>query len=165
MILSLTKPTDPILRKMTGVIDLNDIESLKTIATEMHKFVRDVNAIGLAAPQVGLNLRLFVLNSVEDEITCINPEIIMASSDTFDNQEGCLSFPGLFLKVPRPKFVNASWINLDGIRVTQQLENEVTGAWMHEFDHVNGMLFSDRVGKVSLMMARKRAEKLKRMSK
>jgi len=152
--------TSTLLRKTCEPVDLSKLDEIKLIAAEMHKFVRDHNAIGLAAPQVGIDLQLFVLNSIEHEITCINPEILMSSSDTAPSHEGCLSFPKLFLKVARPTWINVGWTNLEGVKEQHALENEAAAAWLHEYDHINGILFTDRAGPVSLMMAKKKAAKL-----
>jgi peptide deformylase len=156
---------DPLLRKVCEYVDLDKLDELKPIIDEMHQFVRKHNAVGLAAPQIGIDLRLFVLNSTEQFITCINPEISMASVDTSTSPEGCLSFPGLFLKISRPKWINVNWINQDGLRENHNLEDEVAAVWMHEYDHLNGILFSDRAGPVSLMMAKKKLIKAEKRKK
>src|SRR5271157_300832 len=148
--MKLVANSSPGLRKGCSVVDINKLDEVKPIASEMHKFMRERNAIGLAAPQIGIDLQMFVINSTEFEITCINPEILMSSSDTAPSHEGCLSFPGLFLKIARPTWINVSWTNLDGIKEQHNLENESAAAWLHEYDHINGILYTDRAGPVSL---------------
>jgi len=118
----------------------------------MHEF----QGVGLAAPQVGLSLRLFVMliNGVAQP--CFNPEVISISTETEKGVEGCLSFPHLWLAVKRPLFVEARFTNLAGNLVNEKFDNMEARCYLHETDHLNGVRFVDLVGPMSLKTAQGR---------
>jgi len=103
--------------------------------------------IGLAAPQVGLDLRLFVMNIEEGEFDkIINPKILKAEGMcTF--HEGCLSFPQLFADIVRPEWIRVQYINEDGEEVVRDKDGLWARCFLHEFDHLEGKLFVDYLSK------------------
>jgi len=132
------------------------------LVKEMIKVMVLHNGIGLAAPQIGINKRLFVIGSKDtDFIACINPEwepIEDSDQRLFD--EGCLSFPGLFLKVKRYKRIKVSYTTMTGEQKTRELSGVWSQAFQHEYDHLDGITFDKKVSKIKLNMAQKKREKM-----
>lgn len=127
----------------------------------------DAPGIGLAAPQIGLNARLLVMDCAgKDEtpepMALINPEILDASEELNEHEEGCLSIPDQYAPVTRPAEVTVRWLNVDG----ETQEQRFTGLWatcvQHEIDHLNGKLFIDYIGAVRRQMITQKMKKLKR---
>jgi peptide deformylase len=123
--------------------------AVRKLAQDMLDTMYDNNGVGLAAPQVGVSKRLFVLDvSAEDDpnrpLVLINPAII-ASSGEMTGTEGCLSFPGVFFEVKRFSKVTVKYTNLSGKEVKLTAENDLLcRAIQHELDHLNGELFIDK---------------------
>jgi peptide deformylase len=124
--------------------------------------------IGLAAPQVGVNLRVIVMDCVKDPevvarpMVLVNPEVVWRSEDISTYDEGCLSIPDIYYEIDRPAKVRVRWMDLDG--ATQ--EEEFDGLWatcvQHEIDHLDGKLFIDYLGPLKRQMVTRKMEKLKR---
>lgn len=122
---------------------------LREFIAEMFVVLRRVKGLGLSAPQVGRTERFFILDmssvSLEhDRVVMINPEIVTTSGEQC-GEEGCLSFPGLFLEVTRPSEVVCRYIDLDGQVRTVRAEGLFARAILHENDHLNGVLFIDHI--------------------
>ncbi len=146
---------DPVLRKKgSPVAEIND--EIRTLVQDMIETLIDHgNGIGLAAPQVHRSLTLFITRipyQEEDETwndgeirVYINPKIISVSEELFIREEGCLSIPGIYGEVVRPLSVKITATDLDG----KAFEGEFTGlearCILHENDHINGVLFIDRI--------------------
>lgn len=152
---------DPILKQQQTVVELTKIPELTGIFEEMHDTMTKNNGIGLAAPQVGLNLNAFVMNVGGVKRTCINPAIVSTSNEMETDEEGCLSFPKLRLPVSRPFSIIASWIDENGYEHTETLMGLEARCFLHEWDHCQGICFIDRVGKVTLHLAKKKARRSK----
>lgn len=152
---------NPILRQFAQQVELDNISNLLSTFEEMHVTMLNNNGIGLAAPQVGLNINAFVMNCMGNKRTCINPEIISTSSEMESAEEGCLSFPGLRLPVNRPFSILAAWIDENGYEHTETLFALEARCFLHEWDHLQGICFTDRVGKVTLHLAKKKARRKK----
>lgn len=106
--------------------------------------------IGLAAPQVGSSLRVFVMNTEEGKFDkIINPKILKTDGMESFN-EGCLSFPQLFADVVRPEWIQVQYINEDGEEVVRESEGLWARCFLHEFDHLEGKLFVDYLSKKQL---------------
>lgn len=131
----------------------NDSEPVSEINDDIRRLVEDMfetmyasNGVGLAAPQIGKNIRLAIIDIGEDPLVFINPEIIKATGkETCD--EGCLSFPGLSEKVQRATRVIARATDLDGQDFEIEAEGLLARAIQHELDHLDGVLFIDRISK------------------
>lgn len=122
---------------------------LREFIAEMFVVLKRVKGLGLSAPQVGRTERFFILDmssvSLEhDRVVMINPEIVTTSGEQC-GEEGCLSFPGLFLEVTRPSEVVCRYIDLDGQVQTVRAEGLFARAILHENDHLNGVLFIDHI--------------------
>ena len=158
---------DPRLKTVAdAVVDIDD-ETHK-LASDMLETMYEAPGIGLAAPQVGVLRRVFVMDCVKDEaeaprpMVLINPEIVWSSEEMNTYEEGCLSIPDQYADVERPAEVEVTWTGLDG---TQQGE-KFSGLWatcvQHELDHLNGKLFIDYLKPLKRQMITRKMQKLKR---
>lgn len=124
-------------------------EEIFELSDQMTALMLEQDGVGLAATQVGVLLRLFVINTTpfEDKptpMTVINPAVIDTDGVT-DEEEGCLSFPKLYLHIPRARKVRISMQNLYNERLVFESEDFLARAVLHEIDHLNGILFIDHV--------------------
>jgi peptide deformylase len=124
------------------------------------------DAIGLAANQVGIKTRVFVMGSKEhpdNAVGIFNPVIIESSGDSMvDDSEGCLSFPGIFANIKRPNVIKAQWQNSSGEILTTEIEGYTARCFLHEFDHLEGIVYQDRISPLKWAMAVKKSNKTKR---
>ena len=116
--------------------------------------------IGLSANQCGVFERVFVIGTDHFQIACINPRIIGQAPSTIKVEEGCLSFPGLHVKLDRPDWVEVEFTNEMGELKQMRLEGITARCFQHELDHMNGIRMIDHIGPVALQMARKKQEKI-----
>lgn len=158
---------DPRLKKPCAPV--SDISaSIGKLAEDMLETMYDAPGVGLAAPQVGVLSRLFVMDCVKEEgeaprpMVLINPEILASSDEMNSYEEGCLSIPEQYGEVTRPKRVTMRWTGLDG----KLHEEEFDGLWatcaQHELDHLNGKLFIDHLGAIKRQMITRKMVKYKR---
>ena len=134
---------DDVLRKKCREIDEID-ERLLTLIEDMKETMYEAEGVGLAAPQVGILKRLFVIDIGEGALVFINAEILETSGSQTD-EEGCLSLPGETKEVIRPNYVKARALNEKGEEFEIEAEELLARAILHEYDHLNGTLFIDRV--------------------
>jgi peptide deformylase len=135
---------------------------------EMFDLMYDAKGLGLAATQVALPYQLLVVNLTGDsnakdqESVYINP-VIIDRKGTQDGDEGCLSFPGLFQKVRRAKTVTVQAYNLKGEAIELTAHDLAARAWQHELDHLNGVLFIDKMGPIAKLAARGEVKNFERI--
>ena len=150
---------DPRLRAKNKAIDSFD-DALAKTARDMFALMYATKGVGLAAPQVGLNVKLLVFNAAGDaensegEIVLCNPTIKSKSKDKESAEEGCLSFPQIFGNVMRHVSIVIEAQNLQGETFELELENWQARIFQHENDHLEGMLFIDRMTPASKAMAK-----------
>ncbi|OVA20732.1 Formylmethionine deformylase [Macleaya cordata] len=147
--LKIVEYPDPILRAMNKRIDTFD-DNLKKLVDEMFDVMYKTDGIGLSAPQVGINVRLMVFNpagerGVGEEMVLINPRVSKFSKKRVSFEEGCLSFPGINADVVRPESVKVDARDITGARFTVSLSGLPARVFQHEFDHLEGTLFFDRM--------------------
>ncbi|EIA31121.1 Peptide deformylase [Candidatus Arthromitus sp. SFB-5] len=136
---------DEILRKISKKVDVID-DSLKSLVDDMFETMYHADGVGLAAPQIGILKRIIVIDIEVIKKVMINPEIISESTtDMQDGPEGCLSVPGIEDTVRRPKLLTVRYMNLDGEIVTEEARDLYARVICHEVDHLNGILFTDKV--------------------
>lgn len=140
---NIRKYGDAILRKKCREVDEID-KRLLTLIEDMKETMYDADGVGLAAPQVGILKRLFVIDIGEGPLVFINPEILGTDGSQTD-EEGCLSLPGESEEVVRPNYVKATALNEKGEKFEIEAEELLARAILHENDHLNGTLFIDRV--------------------
>ena len=146
---------DPALRRKTEPVEEID-DDLRHLVDEMFRVMFEEQGIGLAAPQVGVSKRVFVIDiPSEDEdadeeglrLVAINPEIVSKSGSDTD-EEGCLSIPGVREKVTRPGSVVMHYIDLDGDECEVEASGLFARALQHELDHLEGILFIDKISSI-----------------
>src|SRR5262249_34541838 len=141
--------------KAVGTID----KQLRLHVGAMMELMYQAKGLGLAAPQVALPYQLLVMNVTGDPVkkeceeVFVNP-VIVERKGTVDDEEGCLSFPGLYQKIRRAKTVKIQAYNLKGERVEKLVHDIEARAWQHEIDHLNGILFIDKMGILARLSAR-----------
>ena len=159
---------DPRLKKTCPpVADVSD--ELRALAENMLETMYDAPGIGLAAPQIGSDARMFVMDWAQrddDEtpnpMVLINPEIIASSDEESVYNEGCLSLPELFEDVTRPAEITMKFIDLNGNEQTKDFGGIWATCAQHEFDHLNGVLFIDHLSRTKRQMLTKKMVKYKK---
>jgi len=140
----------PALRYESRLVTRID-DDLRATIREMFALMYEANGIGLAANQVGIPFRFFVLNLTSDanqpdqELVFINPEIVKRHSST-ENEEGCLSLPGLYAKVRRARKIRVRAFDINANSIEIEADELLGRAIQHETDHLDGRLFTDLVG-------------------
>lgn len=136
------KDGDPTLRKVSReVTDFDD--RLHQLLDDMYDTMQAANGVGLAAVQVGILRRVVVIDIGAGKYELINPVIVESSEETECASEGCLSYPGEYLPVPRPIKVRIEAKNRDGEAVSYTGEGLLARAFCHETDHLDGIVFRD----------------------
>jgi len=135
---------DPILRKKNKKIKDPTDPKIKKLIFDMLDTLEANNGLGLAAPQVGENLRLCVIKIESKTFILINPEIVSKSLRKEIMEEGCLSFPGEFIPIKRSKKVKVHAETKEGEKIEIEAEGMFARALQHEIDHLDGTLFIDR---------------------
>lgn len=137
---------DDILRRESLPLGQIDDTTLQLV-DDMFITLKKSRGIGLAAPQVGRNIRLFIvlLEEKDEGMVFINPEIIMTSEELCSMEEGCLSIPKVYEKVFRPKIVTVQYLDINGKKQMLKASGLLARVIQHEYDHLNGILFLDRV--------------------
>lgn len=140
--------TDPntILRQKSKVLDTNEIKSSKfqELYDNMTITMLKKDGIGLAAPQIGLNIRLIVINYKGETRIMINPVITKKSWAQKTSEEGCLSVPNVFGDVSRHKKINCRYLDTNGKKQKLVANNMLARIIQHETDHLDGILFTDK---------------------
>lgn len=150
---------DPCLRKKCKpVICVTDKERL--ILKEMYELMRVSGGIGLAAPQVGINKQILIVDVGEGPVTLINPKIEKKSGAEFW-EEGCLSLPGIYVKVKRSKKIQVSGLDEYGKKVNMAAYDLFACAFQHEMDHLKGRLIIDYAGLIQKMKLKKKLKLLR----
>lgn len=157
---------DDRLRQVSKPIEQFD-EALQTLIDDMFETMYDANGVGLAAPQIGINLRLSVVDVVGDkqhQLVLINPEII-ASEGLAQYEEGCLSVPGAYDTVTRARQVTMRALDREGKPYEIVADGLLGECFQHEIDHLNGKLFVDLLSPLKRAVARRKLDKFKRQHK
>ncbi|HNN56081.1 MAG TPA: peptide deformylase [Novosphingobium sp.] len=176
---------DPILKQVSAPVTAFDAE-LRALVEDMFETMYEAPGIGLAAIQVGVPLRVLVIDlQPEDEdaepVPCnhdghhhhhqptkreprvfINPEILDPSEDHSVYSEGCLSVPEIYAEVERPARIRARWQDLDGKVHEEAMEGLMATCLQHEMDHLEGILFIDHLSRLKRQMALKKLDKLRK---
>jgi len=162
--MKLLKYPDKFLSKQVSTVDLeNPNFDPKQIKEQMIDCMLTNSGIGLSANQIGLDAQVFVFgDSKENSTICINPTILQYTKETTVDVEGCLSFPNIFVKIKRPKEILAEWYDENLEKQTVKIEGYSAKCFLHEWDHLQGVTFKDRVSKIKWDMAAKKARKLEK---
>jgi len=127
------------------------------LAIRLDMTMRAYGGVGLAAIQCNIPLRVFALAC---DIVAFNPTILGLTEETKREKEGCLSFPGIFLPITRPIGVQLEWYDEKGVKHTQEFTGLTARTILHEYDHLEGILFTGYVGNLTIQMARKKRDKM-----
>ena len=152
---------DSRLRKISEPVLTFD-ENLAALANRMLELMHEAHGVGLAAPQVGQNVRLFVTNPTGEEgdnHIYVNPTLSDGDGET-EADEGCLSLPGVNAKILRAKSIKIRAQDLAGNWFEESSDDFPARVWQHEFDHLNGTLLMDRMGPLAKMTTRKTLKEL-----
>lgn len=134
----------PVLRQRARPVQRIDA-NIRKLFNDMIDTMRDAPGVGLAAPQIGVSLRVIVVEFEEQLYTVANPEIVWASAETEVADEGCLSIPGLVGKVERPARVRVRAKDAKGKAMGLVAEGWLARIFQHEIDHLDGILYPDRM--------------------
>lgn len=142
--------TSSILKDVIPKFDFNSGVNPTILASELVETLKLHNAYGLAANQCGLPYRVFVMGYGEEYVAFFNPEIIEESEETDHNVEGCLSFPGLTLYITRPKKIKVKYQDFTGEYKENIFEGLTARIFIHELDHLNGVVYTNRAKPLAL---------------
>ena len=165
-ICKLIEAKNPIMKvRLSGCspdLDRDDVEE------KLLDSMKNYNGIGLSANQIGIMERVFVMYSdvkKRETITCFNPEIVTKSDTEILMEEGCLTYPGLWLKVKRPDGIEVQYEDKSGEIQHQAMFGLECRIFLHEYDHMEGTDFTEKVSKLRLERAKKRLSKMMKKSK
>lgn len=155
---------DPVLRTRAKPIEAVT-DRVRAVARRMIELMHESSGVGLAAPQVGLSWRLFVANpdrQLDQDRAFVNPVLNNLSRDGLEQEEGCLSIPGVNGQIVRPQAVTIDALDLDG-NPFQLTGNELSArVWQHETDHLDGVLIIDRMAPIDKMANRRALQDLEK---
>jgi peptide deformylase len=165
MILDLVDHRDPILKQELEPFDFsNPPVNPLDLVTDLAETMLHHNGIGISANQCGLSHRVFVLLGT-DIIPCFNPKIVDVSTETIVLEEGCLTYPGLWVKVKRPKKIKVRYTVPNAETVTQVFDGITARAFQHELDHLDGVVHIHKASTLHREQAMTRWKKLQRHTK
>lgn len=152
------------LRKVSQEVE-TITDEIKEILNNMVETMHDVKGVGLAAPQVGINKRMFVLDIGDGKIRkVINPKIEY-HGEMHEEEEGCLSVPGIYRGIKRYERVVITYMNENGEIVTEEGTELLGRAFQHEYDHLEGILYVDKISPISKRLIAKKLKSLEKMGK
>ena len=158
---------DPRLKKVAQPVARITPE-IETLAADMLATMYEAPGIGLAAPQIGVGLRVFTMDANRDPeaprapLVLVNPEVTWASDTPNTYEEGCLSIPDQYGEVTRPAQIRMRWLGLDGKTHEREFDELWATCAQHELDHLNGRLFIDHIGPMKRQLITRRMTKMKR---
>jgi len=160
---------NPLLKKATEKFDFENPQmDPKELAETLAETMIEKNGVGLAAPQVGLPYSVFVVGNPGDKETIMaffNPTIVDYSEEQEVYEEGCLSFPGLFLKIKRPKDIRMRFTDASGETATTKYSGFTSRAIQHEYDHLLGVIYTSKANSFHLHQAKKNQKLIARKRK
>lgn len=161
---------DPILRRPASDVRSFDA-SLREIVDEMLEAMEREEGVGLAAPQVGLDLRLLVALAMREPgdeeaepVVLVNPEIVDRSKDSWVYEEGCLSIPGIRGDVTRPLTIKVRYLDLEGQERALEAEGMFARILQHEIDHLEGKLFIDYLSTAAKTLLKPKLRKIAKLN-
>ena len=175
-IFKLIPPQDPRVQTLIApfsddMLKDTDIKDRKELSDKMFKTMNKYSGLGLSANQCGLPFRMFVMGDnllLEngEKLTAFNPKIIeklptdLRYKEEILMKEGCLTFPFLFLNINRPRIVEVEYEDVEGKIIKKDLDGMFSRIYQHEYDHMQGIVFTDRASKLKLNMAKKKQMKM-----
>lgn len=162
MIYDLVESNHPMLKQVQPIFDFTSppVDPLDLVSNLAETMIR-YNGIGIAANQCGLPYRVFVLLA-DELIPCFNPKIVDFSNESIYLEEGCLSYPGLLVKVKRPKKIKVRYTEPNGNTLTRVFDGMTSRAFQHEISHLNGICHIDEASYIHKEQALKKWKKLQK---
>lgn len=165
MIHPIVKYGDPVLETPTKLVETFD-EEFRKLTDDMFESMYAAQGVGLAAPQIGIGLRVTVIDvtngkNPEARLVCANPQIVHAEGEQHE-EEGCLSIPGFRGRVLRPAFVTIRAQNVAGEEFEMRSEGLLARAFCHEIDHLDGILFLNHLSLLKRDLIKRKIRKLKK---
>lgn len=161
MIKDIFHHTANILKEEMPAFDFsNPVMDPLQLYTDLAETMRENNGMGLSANQIGVRTRAFVMRS-EEIIGVFNPRVVDESSETVILEEGCLSYPNLFVKIKRPKSIKVRFTTPDGQTSTKTFTGMTARVFLHELDHLDGIAHTSRANRYHLEQAKKLVKKLR----
>lgn len=154
--LNLIPSSNPLLSSIPNEFNFNGDIDANMLANMMFDRMNELGGVGLSANQVGLNIRMFVMGINDVQMAIFNPVILDTNSEEVSHQEGCLSFPGIFVQVKRPKNIHVKFYNVKGEERSSYLEGLTARVFLHEYDHMCGITMNKRVSKLKWDLAVKK---------
>lgn len=158
---------DPVLREVSEAVEVIN-QQVKDLVSDLEDTLKKAQGLGLSAVQIGVLVRVFVVDLSVVDITetlrvFINPEIIETDGE-IEMEEGCLSFPGIYQKIVRPSKVKVRAIDLEGREFVLEAAGLAARAILHEYDHLEGVLYIERMTPLTRTLLRGRLRKLAKSS-
>lgn len=154
---------DPVLRRRALPVARIDA-SIRALVADMFATMDAEDGAGLAAPQIGESLRIFVTGTSERDVArraYLNPVLVDVTGDLEPMEEGCLSLPGIRGSVRRPTTVTIRALDLEGNEFTETSSAFAARVWQHEFDHLEGVLITDKMNPIDRLRVRRALKDLK----
>lgn len=165
MIYELVDCNDPVLREPVPQFDFsNPPVNPLDLASDLAETMLASGGIGIAANQCGLPYRIFIMSGAE-LIPCFNPKIVDYSNETIYLEEGCLTYPGLTVKIKRPRRIKVRYTEPNGNTTTRVFDGMTARVFQHELDHLDGIAHINRASRIHLEQARKRLKLQNRRNK
>lgn len=160
--MKLVSNKDPILTKVLQDVDMENPQiDLKQTKKDMVELMCSKRGLGLSASQVGIDYKVFIIGEdKENTMFFANPEVLSVSEETELDVEGCLSYPDTFVKLARPNVVEAKWFDEEGKPQEGRFEGYTARCFLHEFDHLHGVLYKDKVSRLKWDRALKKKSKI-----
>ena len=166
MIYTLLEANHPLLHSpLPEITAETEPEDRKELLDNMVETMKHYGGIGLSANQVGLALRMFVYGDNKHYVPCFNPKIIEYGGPEVAIEEGCLTYPGLFVKIYRPEWIVAELEDENRELHKETFTELQSRVFQHEYDHMEGIDFRTRAGRMSLDMAQRKVKRAKRKIK
>ena len=163
--LNIVKFPNPILRERIPEFDFsNPSHDPIQLEKDMIETMLSLDGIGLAANQIGIKARVFTMGhrgNPDEAQAFFNPMVAATVNEVEDLEEGCLSFPGIYVTIKRPKKILARWQNSKGEWQESEFDGYNCKCFLHELDHLEGIVFQDRVSTLKWAMAAKKSKKRK----
>ena len=161
----LVPDTHPLLKTKLELFDFkNPAVDPAELGNHMIEMLDKYNGIGLSANQLGMNYRVFVMRT-EPRLVCFNPTVTFQSDEQVVLEEGCLTYPMLYVRIKRSSWIRAKFMDVNGQLHTEKFGGITARCFLHELDHLNGMLYLNRASKINIERAKRKLKLLKRRQK
>ena len=166
MIYTLLEANHPLLHSpLPEITAETEPEDRVELTNNMAETMKHYGGIGLSANQVGIALRMFVFGDKDHFIPCFNPKILEYGGPDMPIEEGCLTYPGLFVKIYRPEWIVAEWEDENRELHKETFTELQSRVFQHEYDHMEGIDFRSRAGRMTLDIAQRKVKRATRKIK